>query len=183
MNQNQWNFISWNYLLIMFDKEKLKLSDMKSKTTPSFEYISSSELYKRNFDKYKPNLEVINKIKTFLDKKTEEISIVAFGASWCGDCQKNLPMLAKIDKIAEDERFKIDILSNIKVKAPYAREKGKPIWITPPSPPETIDLKFDMFHIPAMYIFNKAGNCLGKIDENPEHKDTLEEEILYYLDQ
>jgi len=33
-----------------------------------------------------------------------------------------------------------------------------------------------------MYIFDKVGNCLGKIDENPENKDTLEEEILYYLE-
>ena len=167
----------------MFDKEKLKLSDIKSKTTPSLEYISSNDLYKGNFDKYQPNLEVINKIKGFLNEKAENISIIAFGASWCGDCKQNLPRLAKIDSIVKDERFKIEILSNIKVKAPYAREKGKVIWISPPSPPETIDVKFDMFHIPAMYIFNKAGDCLGKIDENPEHKDTLEEEILYYLEK
>lgn len=167
----------------MFDKEKLKLSDIKSKTTPSLDYISSNELYKGGFDKYQPKSEVINKIKSFLDERTEKITIVAFGASWCKDCTKNLPQLAKIDKVAEDERFKIEVLSNIKVKAPYAREKGKVIWISPPSPPETIDLKFDMFHIPAMYVFNKSGDCLGKIDENPEHKDTLEEEILYYLEK
>ncbi len=167
----------------MFDKENLKLSDITSKTTPSFEYISSNELYKGNFEKYLPNLNVINKIRGFLDEKAEKISIIAFGASWCGDCKRNLPGLAKIDNVVKDERFKIEILSNIKVKAPYAREKGKVIWISPPSPPETIDGKFDMFHIPAMYIFNKAGDCLGKIDENPEHKDTLEEEILYYLEK
>jgi len=167
----------------MFDKEKLKLSDITSKTTPSLEYISSNDLYKGNFDKYHPNLEVVNKIKGFLDKKAEEITIVAFGASWCKDCVKNLPELTKIDSIAKDDRLKIEVLGNIKVKAPYAREEGKVIWISPPSPPETIDEKFDMFHIPAMYIFNKAGDCLGKIDENPEHKDTLEEEILYYLEQ
>ena len=167
----------------MFDKEKLKLSDIKSKTTPSLEYVSTNNLYKGNFDKYQPNLDVINKIKSFLDEKEEIISIIAFGASWCGDCKRNIPRLAKIDKVVEDERFKIEMLSNIKVKAPYAREKGKVIWISPPSPPETIDVKFDMFHIPAMYIFNKSGDCLGKIDENPEHKNTLEEEILYYLEQ
>jgi thiol-disulfide isomerase/thioredoxin len=167
----------------MFDKEKLKLSDIKSKTTPGLEYISSNELYKGPFDKYQPDLEVINKIKSFLNEKTEKITIVAFGASWCKDCVKNMPELAKIDDIVKDERFIIEVLPNIKVKASYAREKGKLIWISPPSPPETLDLKFDMFHIPAIYIFNKVGDCLGKIDENPEHKDTLEEEILYYLEQ
>ena len=167
----------------MFDKEKLKLSDIKSKTTPSLEYVPSNDIYKGGFDKYSPNLEVVNKIKGFLDKKEEIITIVAFGASWCKDCVKNLPELAKIDDVVKDERLQIGVLSNIKVKAPYAREKGKVIWIVPPSPPETIDTKFDMFHIPAMYIFNKAGDCLGKIDENPEHKDTLEEEILYYLEK
>ncbi|MHA1563390.1 MAG: TlpA family protein disulfide reductase [Promethearchaeota archaeon] len=166
----------------MFDKEKLKLSDIKSKTTPSVEYVTTIDIYKGGFEKYRPNLEVVNKIIDFLDKKEEIITIVAFGASWCKDCVKNLPELAKIDSIAKDERLKIDVLGNIKVKAPYAREKGKVIWIVPPSPPEVIDEKFDMFHIPAMYIFNKAGDCLGKIDENPEHKDTLEEEILYYLE-
>ena len=167
----------------MFDKEKLKLSDITSKTTPSVEYVASNDIYKGGFDKYQPNLEITSKIKDFLSKKAEEITIVAFGASWCKDCKKNIPELAKIDDIVKDERFKIGVLSNIKVKAPYAREKGKVIWIVPPSPPETIDEKFDMFHIPAMYIFDKAGNCLGKIDENPEHKDTLEEEILYYLEK
>ncbi|MHA1511522.1 MAG: hypothetical protein ACTSRX_07370, partial [Promethearchaeota archaeon] len=161
----------------MFDKEILKLSDIKSKTTPSLEYVSSNELYKGNFDKYQPKLEVITKIKGFLDKKSEKITIVAFGASWCKDRVKNLPELAKIDSIAKDERLKFDVLGNIKVKAPYAREEGKVIWIVPPSPPEVIDEKFDMFHIPAMYIFDKSGDCLGKLDENPEHKDTLEEEI------
>jgi len=167
----------------MFDKEKLNLSDIKSKTTPSLEYVAFNDIYKGGFDKYSPNLEVVNKIKGFLDKKEEQITIVAFGASWCKDCVKNLPELAKIDGVVKDERFKVGVLSKIKVKAPYAREKGKVIWIVPPSPPETLDEKFDMFHIPAMYIFDKTGNCLGKIDENPEHKDTLEEEILYYLEQ
>ena len=167
----------------MFEKENLKLSDITTKTTPSTDYIASNELYKGNFNKYHPNLENINKIKDFLNKNAEKITIVAFGASWCKDCVKNLPELAKINDAIKDERFKVGILSNIKVKAPYAREKGKVIWIVPPSPPESIDLKFDMFHIPAMFIFNKAGDCLGKIDENPEHKDTLEGEILYYLEK
>jgi len=167
----------------MFDKEKLKLSDITSTTTSSVDYVTSNDIYKGGFDKYHPNLEITDKIKEFLDKKAEEITIVAFGASWCKDCKKNLPELAKIDDAIKDEKFKVGVLSNIKVKAPYAREKGKVIWIVPPSPPETIDEKFDMFHIPAMYIFDKTGNCLGKIDENPEHKDTLEEEILYYLEQ
>jgi len=167
----------------MFEKEKLKLSDIKSEPTPSIEYISSNELYKANFDQYEPDNEIINKIRSILKEKSEKISIVAFGATWCGDCQQNLPKLAKIDKVINDDNFTLGILSNIKVKAPYARKEGEPIWIVPPSPPETLDLKFDMFHIPAIYIFNKMGDCLGKIDENPEHKDSLEGEILYYLEK
>jgi len=68
MDQNQRNFIHWNYILIMFDKEKLKLSDITSKTTPSIEYVTSNDVYKGDFDKYQPNLEVVNKIKIALLK-------------------------------------------------------------------------------------------------------------------
>ena len=53
----------------MFDKEKLKLSDITSKTTPSVEYVTSNDIYKGLFDKYHPNLEITNKIIDFLDKK------------------------------------------------------------------------------------------------------------------
>ena len=165
----------------MFSKDDITLADIKSTPEPAITYMKSNKVYKDNFANYSPNPEVLSKIKAWTVEHNENITVIAFGASWCGDCKKNMPELAKIDEIMDHKQFASKILANIKVIPPYERKEGELIWKSPPSPPETLDKKFDMFHIPAMFIFNKAGQCLGKIDENPEHKDTLEEEILYYL--
>ncbi|MHA1776643.1 MAG: hypothetical protein DRO88_03530 [Promethearchaeia archaeon] len=165
-----------------FDKNKITLTDIRSEYKIGYKYIPEEDAYKGNYEKYQPSQEVIDKIKSWLDEKEEHLVIVAFGATWCGDCKEQLPHLVKIERTLKNKRFEVRVLTGIKVKAPYEREKGKLIWKSPPSPPETLDERFDMVHIPAIFIFNKLGQCIGKIDEKPEHKATLEEEILYYLE-
>lgn len=165
----------------MFKKDDITLADIKSTPNPAVAYIKSHDTYKGNFMSYAPKPDVLGKIADWLKNNNEKLTMVAFGASWCGDCVRNMPKLAKIDEVMNNEKFSSGILANIKVIPPYEREKGKLIWKVPPSPPESLDEKFDMFHIPAIFIFNKNGKCLGKIDENPEHTDTVEEEILHYL--
>lgn len=167
----------------MFDKSKITLADIRSEYKIGYQYIPEEPAYKDNYEKYQPSQEIIDKIKAWLDEKEQYIVFVAFGATWCGDCKVQLPRLVKIERTLKDKRFEVRVLGGIKVKPPYEREKGKVIWKSPPSPPETLDERFDMFHIPAIFIFDKAGRCLGKIDEKPEHKPTMEEEILYYLER
>ena len=40
-------------------------------------------------------------------------------------------------------------------------------WAVPPSPPEALNPKFDLIHIPIFYLFDGNGNCFGRIVENP----------------
>lgn len=165
----------------MFDKAQITRSMIQSPLDNGLQYIQANMEYHENFSKYKPNPQALVQIRNWLDKLHEELHIVAFGASWCKDCKLQLPSLVKIMDTLQDPRFTVEITGTIKAQAPYERIPGKPIWKVPPSPPETQDPKFDMGHIPAIYLFNKKGACLGKIDEKPEHKATLEEELVYYL--
>ena len=105
----------------------------------------------------------------------------SFGATWCGDCRVHIPEIAKIVDILGDKIIIAGVLGGIKVKAPFQRKKGEPIWKSPPSPPETIDQRFDMGHIPAIFIFKRDGKCIGKIDERPSHTRTIEGDILHYV--
>ncbi len=166
----------------MFDTSSITFADIISKPKIGHEYVPTVDVYKSNFASYVPNQEVLTKIKSWLETNDEYLHLISFGAPWCGDCKDHLPRLVKIERTMQNDRLDEGVLGDIKVKPPYAREKGKLIWKSPPSPPESVDERFDMVHIPAIFIFNKAGKCLGKIDEKPEHKSTLEEEILYYLE-
>lgn len=165
----------------MFDPSSITLADIFSPSHPSEAYIQSHDVYVPEFQSYSPHPAKLDKIRAWLDQNDENLQIRAFGAVWCKDCKEQLPRIAKIAKILNDPRFTVEILGNIKVKAPYDRIEGKTIWKSPPSQPETNDIRFDMFHIPAFFIFNKEGKCLGKIDEKPEHTKSMEAEVLHYL--
>ena len=53
-------------------------------------------------------------------------------------------------------------------------------WRVPPSPPEVND--FDLRKIPTFYILDSSGKQVGEMIENPEVKPTVEEELVYILD-
>ncbi len=167
----------------MFDRNNLKISDIHSNPEPSDQYIEANQIYQNKFKFYQPQQEILNEIHKILEENHEKFSIIAFGATWCGDCRINIPKIAKISKVLNNKNFTVGILGNIKVKPPYERIKGELIWKVPPSPPESLNIKFDMFHIPAIFIFNKHGNCIGKIDEHPVHTKSIEEEILFYINK
>ncbi len=165
----------------MFDKEKITLDDIESEGKPLLEYVSENDLYQKEFNNYNPEEDQIEQLKKIIDEQEEKITVKAFGAEWCSDCKIQLPRIAKMTKILGKKRIEGEAFTKIKTKAKWGRKKGEPIWKSPPSPPETVDPKFDMFHIPAFYFFNKNGKCLGKIDEYPENKKTNEAELLYFL--
>ena len=165
----------------MFEPSSITLTDITSPSHPSEAYIQSHEVYVPEFQSYSSDQNKLDDIRAWLDKNNETLQIRAFGAVWCKDCIEQLPRIAKIAKELNDPRFTVEILGKIKVKVPYDRVEGETIWKAPPSPPETNDTRFDMFHIPAIFIFNKDGRCLGKIDEKPEHTKTMETEVLHYL--
>ncbi len=165
----------------MFKPDSITIKDIQSNPINGTTYVSENEAYTKTYEEYSPNTEIVTKIANWLTTHEEKLTFHAFGASWCGDCRIQIPRLVKIAETLGEEKMEVGIHSNIKVKAPYDRKKGELIWKSPPSPPETIDIRFDMQHIPAIFIFRKDGTCLGKIDEKPEHTPSLEGDILHYL--
>lgn len=166
----------------MFDKESITLDDIKSESTNGLDYIQKNEAYMQTYNDYQPDEEKLKKIREILSAKNESLTLKAFGATWCKDCVIQVPRMVKIAEALEKDIFYISITGEIKVKPPYDRKPGELIWKSPPSPSESIDKRFDMFHIPAIFLFKKDGTCIGKIDEKPEHTPSLEGDIIHYLE-
>lgn len=172
----------------MFRKEDLKYDDIITKPIPAMEYINSipensyREKYLENYRTYIPNKGEMVKIKRWLDKTVEnKLIIVGIGAKWCPDCTRNLGNLVKIEETLSDPRFKVEFIGGIKVKMASLRKQGEPIWHAPPSPPESIDPKFDVELIPIFYLFDKDRACLGRVVENPELTGRMEGDIVKIL--
>lgn len=165
----------------MFNENAITLSDIQSIPTPGNEYIKDNEAYMTTYSEYSPNAQILIQIRELLVSKKEKLIIRAFGAGWCGDCRIQIPRLIKIQDILANDHMEIGIFGDIKVKPPYERKNGELIWKSPPSPPEAVDPKFDMYHIPAIFLFLSNGQCIGKIDEKPQKTASLEGDILFYL--
>jgi hypothetical protein len=145
------------------------------------EYLQTfGEKTKNTYDEYKPKENVLNNINEFLKEKKEQLKIVALGADWCPDCSRNIPWMIKIVNNIDSKDVELKILYGIMVNALH--KPGETIWHKMRSPPEATDPKFDLKAIPSFYFFNKAGEYLGVIVENPEYSSTLEEDILKILE-
>ena len=99
---------------------------------------------------------------------------MAFSAEWCKDCAANVPVLALLpEKIG----MKARVFGGLKIDTLNPKER----WRIPPSPPEV--KTFNVQKIPHIIIFDKQGKQLGTIIGNPKTENTLEEEILYMIQQ
>ncbi len=161
----------------------VKWNDIVTPKIDAETYIKSSILPSKsdlhnNFESYIPDASIIGKIKDLIIQRNERIMVVAFGASWCGDCSRNIPRMMKIYEAIKNPGFTVYYIGGIKTKPLTQREPGRYVWAVPPSPVETNDPKFDIQKIPTFFVFNKQGNCIGKIIENPEITDTLEGDLL-----
>jgi thioredoxin-related protein len=152
----------------MTQKCEVKWLDIVSPKVDAETYINTvilpakSELSK-NFENYSPVTTIIDKIKEIIKNKNEKFMIVAFGASWCPDCNRNIPRTMKIYSAIKDPGFSVYYIGGIKTKPLAQRQPGTYVWAVPPSPVETNDPKFDIQKIPTFFIFDKQGNCIGKI--------------------
>ncbi|MFX1390733.1 MAG: thioredoxin family protein [Promethearchaeota archaeon] len=159
----------------------LKWSDLVSPTMSPEEYLKIyGDKIKKNYDDYKPKMKVLNQIKEILKINKERLKIVALGADWCPDCSKNIPRMIKILNSANNKEVELNILYGIMVNALH--KPGETIWHKKRSPPEATDSKFDLKAIPTFYFFNKTGEYIGAIVENPEPSSTLEEDMLIILE-
>lgn len=119
---------------------------------------------------YKLDEEAVHKLRSY----AKDVVIVVFSAEWCKDCAANVPVLALL---AEKTGMTVRVFGGLKTDPLDPKEK----WRIPPSPPEV--KSFNVQESPHIIIFDKRGNQLGTIIENPTLANTLEEEILQLIQQ
>jgi thiol-disulfide isomerase/thioredoxin len=129
---------------------------------------------KSNYKLYEPRPDVLEEICNLLKIKSEKLRIIAFGADWCPDCHKNVPIMIKLVKSLNTDDVELRILYGIMVNALH--KPGESIWHKTRSPPEASNHKFELRAIPTFYFFNKQGTYLGRIVEHP--KETIEDDTL-----
>ena len=128
------------------------------------------EIIKENIKNYQPKVDVLKKFA----EKAKGHTFVVFSADWCKDCKTNVSAFAKMLELEPE----IDAIF-------FKGLKSAPLdldvrWRVPPSPLEVNE--FDLRKIPTFYILDSSGKLVAQMIENPEHKQTLEEELLYLLE-
>lgn len=149
---------------------KVNLSDIRLRTMPVNQYINSiKEPFREKFlerkRRYKLNADVLSKLRDFAN----DYLIIAFSAEWCKDCAANIPILALM---SEAIGLEVRVFGGLK-RDPLSQNRK---WSVPPSPPEVETFHVDK--IPYILVFDKKGEKVGEIIENPKKELTLEEEIL-----
>lgn len=135
----------------------------------SLEGKSGKEL-EENYQKYQPKKEIIKK----LAEEAKGYTFIAFSAVWCKDCKTNMAAFAKIVK----EQPEIDAICFKGIKSAPLDPNIR--WRIPPSPKEVDE--FNLERIPTIYILDSKGQQVAEMIENPKNKETLEEELLYLLE-
>jgi len=159
----------------MNNKTDLKWKDLVSPTMSPDEYLKEfGDKIAHNYKTYEPKTDILEEIKELLKSKKEALKIVALGADWCPDCNKNVPRMIKIVKLMKSKDVTFHILYGIMVNALHKPDEI--IWHKTRSPPEAVNPKFDLKAIPTFYFFNRNNEFLGMIKEHP--KQTIEEDTL-----
>ncbi|MGB9683767.1 MAG: hypothetical protein C0193_00795 [Candidatus Bathyarchaeota archaeon] len=149
---------------------KVDLSEVRQRTVSVNHYMNTikepfNEKFLERKKTYKLNTAILNRLRNFAN----DYVIVAFSAEWCKDCAANIPILALISEVIGLE---VRIFGGLK-RNPLSQDKK---WSVPPSLHEVETFHVD--EIPYILVFNKKGEKVGEIVENPEKGLTLEEEIL-----
>ncbi len=166
----------------MSNKSKLKWSDLVSPTMSPDDYLKYyGDKIGNIYRTYEPKVNALEKIKALLENKNEKLKIVALGADWCPDCNRNVPKMIKNIKTIKSKNIDLRILYGVMVNALH--KPGESIWHEKRSPPEAIDPKFNLKKIPTFYFFNGNDDLIGIIVENPKWESTLEEDLLEILEE
>jgi thiol-disulfide isomerase/thioredoxin len=164
----------------MFEPSELHWEDIKSTPKIGIDYINGlsvvteKQAHMLNYHEYSPRMNAITQIQKILDKSKQKIKILGIGASWCGDCARNVSHMVKIQEKLRNNVISFLMLGGVKKRLGDG-------WAVPPSPAEAQDPKFDLIHIPIFYFFDENGQCFGRIVENPTLAPTLEDEIVILL--
>ena len=106
----------------MFNASELTWADIKSTPIPGKQYLEKikdpveKQKHMFNYSEYQPKLDSINQIQKFLEKNQQIVKILGIGASWCGDCARNVAHLIKIQEKFKKNVVSVNILGGIKKK-------------------------------------------------------------------
>ena len=118
-----------------------------------------SAWFDRNYNAYKPNEDVVKKIK----KKLKGVSVVCFMGTWCGDSKRETPRFYKVMEAADfnfKKKFKLVAVNRTK-KTPDNLQKG-----------------LNIIRVPT-FIFYKKGKEIGRYVEYP--RESMEKDFLTIL--
>lgn len=114
-----------------------------------------NEWFTPNYEDYKLNEEVIEKLKPLL----KDITIKAFMGTWCGDSQEQTPVFYKILDKADFNYKNLELITVNRSKVT----------------PDNLQEGFDIERVPT-FIFYKKGKEIGRFVEYP--RETVEADIL-----
>lgn len=135
----------------------------------SFDCKTADDI-RNNCENYEPNHDVCKELVA----KAMDYTIVVFSADWCKDCKNNVGAFAKIVQLYPE----IDAVFFKGIKSAPLDPDIK--WKVPPSPPEVNE--FPLNRIPTFYILDQKGYVKTELLENPVTKPTVEEELLYLIE-
>jgi thiol-disulfide isomerase/thioredoxin len=129
-----------------------------------------SEDIKNQCENYEPNHDIVKELVA----KAKDYTFVVFSADWCKDCKSNVGAFAKIVQLYPE----INAIFFKGIKSAPLDPNIK--WKVPQSPPEVNE--FDLNRIPTFYILDSEGYVKTEFLENPVTKPTVEEELLYLIE-
>ncbi len=151
-----------------------QFAEMLERAKPIDEYMQTSSKdfrskYEARRTEYTPKHDILEAIK----RSADQFIVVAIGADWCKDCIVNIPVL---DIISEATGMRIYVLGGVKSDPLNSNRR----WAVPPSPPEVDSL--NIIAIPTILLYTPDGTEVARIVENPQILPTLEEELLYLIE-
>ncbi|MBY6187339.1 thioredoxin family protein [Marinobacter hydrocarbonoclasticus] len=124
-----------------------------------FEELRQQPGYEANFDAYQADAELIAQLAA-IDTPTELVVIVG---TWCPDCHRETPRLAKILAEANNPNISVKYIGIDRTR----------------TDPEGLAAQYDFQRIPTVLVFQQ-GEEQGRIVERPA-SETLEQDLLNIL--
>lgn len=152
---------------------RVEIEAARQKATPVEEYLPSIiKLYRWKFMNTRKDYQLAGAAVASLEPSAKDYFVLAFSAAWCEDCSKYIPVLALL---AEATGLEVRVFGKIKTD-PLSQDS---LWRIPPSPPEV--LTFDVQKLPWILLYDRQGNEIGRIVEQPSQADTIEEELVAFI--
>lgn len=131
--------IQWGEVSHKGKKAPAKTVAQKTKHNELLAYVQADSGFERAFQSYHPNEQILAKIREIMP----EGKVITVSATWCPDCRRNVPRLARIAEHLPGWSFEI---------YPDSDENSA---------------RFGVRAIPAFIVYDKNGRELGRIIENP----------------